>query len=114
MRCAGDGPRSREACTRHMKIRECALDHTANAATKKSPRRVTESDGYINACAMEILCRALPTEDYEQAWDAWLDWYPKNRTGWFHWSRAFGAFLWIWREKRSELAGTPTEQEHPR
>ena len=66
-------------------------------------QRVTENDAYVNSCVTEILCRALSDDEWTLARDVWLDWYPKNRGGWFHWSRAFGGFLYLWRAHRSKL-----------
>ena len=40
-------------------------------------------------CALEILCRVF----HDGADEAFEEWLAFDRSGWFHWSRALGAFI---------------------
>jgi len=48
-------------------------------------REREQADG----CALEILCRVF----HDGADEAFQEWQAFDRSGWFHWSRALGAFI---------------------
>lgn len=65
--------------------------------------RTTTDEGLANDVAAQVLCRVFSPTEYDRVWDEWLAF---DKSGWFWWARALGAFI-AQQQKAAPRAGPP-------